>query len=171
MSSPGTGRTVDVVVVGGGAVGENAADYAVRAGLSALIVESELLGGECSYWACMPSKALLRTGHAVMAVRRLPGTTADFDPQAVLERRDRFTGNWNDEGQVEWARGADIAVLRGSGRLAGERTVEVETGLGRTVTVTARRAVVVCTGSVPVQQPCRARPGPHLDLTRRASRS
>ena len=77
MSGP-SGRTFDVIVVGGGAVGENVADYAVRSGLSAVIVEAELLGGECSYWACMPSKALLRTGHAVAAVRRLPGTTADF---------------------------------------------------------------------------------------------
>jgi dihydrolipoamide dehydrogenase len=153
-------REVDVVVIGGGAVGENAADYAVRSGLSAMIVEAELLGGECSYWACMPSKALLRTGHAVAAVRRLPGTTADFDPAAVLARRDRFTSNWNDEGQVNWARSAGIDVVRGVGRLAGERTVEVD-GAAGTLTVTARRAVVVCTGSIPVRPPV-----PGLDAVR-----
>ena len=85
MSTPA--QEFDVVVLGGGAVGENAADYAARAGLATVIVESELLGGECSYWACMPSKALLRTGHAVAAVHRLPGTTASFDPQAVLDRK------------------------------------------------------------------------------------
>jgi pyruvate/2-oxoglutarate dehydrogenase complex dihydrolipoamide dehydrogenase (E3) component len=154
-------REVDVVVIGGGAVGENAADYAVRSGLSALIVESELLGGECSYWACMPSKALLRTTQAVAAVRRLPGTTAEFDPAAVLARRDAFTHNWNDESQLEWARGAGITVLRGTGRLTGERAVEVDGGPAGRETVTARHAVVVCAGSVPVRPPI-----PGLDRVR-----
>lgn len=143
---------VDVIVLGGGPVGENAADYAVRAGLSALIVESELLGGECSFWACIPSKTLLRTGHAVAAVRRLPGTTADFDPAAVLARRDSFTHDWDDESQVQWATGADIRVLRGKGRIVGERTVEVDSPAGRE-TLVARRAVVVSTGSVPNTPP------------------
>ncbi|WP_433557449.1 dihydrolipoyl dehydrogenase family protein [Pseudonocardia xinjiangensis] len=160
MSEPQS-RTFDVVVVGGGAVGENVADYAMRAGLSAVIVESELLGGECSYWACMPSKALLRTGHAVAAVRRLPGTTADFDPAAVLARRDSFTHHWSDESQVEWATGAGIAVVRGTARLTGERTVAVEGGPVGTETLTARRAVVLCTGSVPI-----APPVPGLDTVR-----
>lgn len=153
----GTGTTeFDVVVIGGGAVGENAADYAARAGLSAAIVEAELLGGECSYWACMPSKALLRTGHAAAALRRLPGTTAEFDPQAVLRRRDGFTHDWDDTSQVEWAEGAGITVLRGHARITGERRVEVA---GETVT--ARHAVVVCTGSTPVTPPV-----PGLDTVR-----
>ncbi|MDT7654742.1 MAG: hypothetical protein QOI36_6148 [Pseudonocardiales bacterium] len=156
-----TVQTFDVVVVGGGAVGENAADYATRAGLSAAIVEAELLGGECSYWACMPSKALLRTGHAVAAVRRLPGTTADFDPAAVLARRDSFTHDWNDESQVEWAEGAGITVVRGHGRLTGEKTVDVVGGPAGAQTLTARRAVVLCTGSVPVRPPV-----PGLDTVR-----
>ncbi|SFN17552.1 dihydrolipoamide dehydrogenase [Pseudonocardia ammonioxydans] len=143
----------DVVVIGAGPVGENAAGYAVDAGLSAALVESELLGGECSYWACIPSKALLRTPQAVADARRLPGVTADFDPGAVLERRTSFTSNWDDAGQVEWAEGAGAAVLRGRGRLAGERTVEVTGADGRTTTVTARRAVVLATGSVPVTPP------------------
>jgi pyruvate/2-oxoglutarate dehydrogenase complex dihydrolipoamide dehydrogenase (E3) component len=151
---------VDVIVLGGGPVGENAADYAVHAGLSALIVESELLGGECSFWACIPSKALLRTGSAVAAVRRLPGTTADFDPAAVLARRDSFTHDWDDESQVQWATGAGIRLLRGWGRLVGERAVEVDGPAGRE-TVVARRAVVVCTGSVPTPPPV-----PGLDTVR-----
>jgi dihydrolipoamide dehydrogenase len=138
----------DVVVIGAGAVGENAADYAHRAGLSVAMVESELVGGECSYWACMPSKALLRTGHAVAAVHRLPGTTASFDPQAVLARRDSFTHDWDDASQVEWAEGAGITVVRGHARITGEKTVAV----GGEV-LTARHAVVVCTGSTPVTPP------------------
>lgn len=138
----------DVVVIGGGAVGENAAASAAAAGLSVAIVEAELLGGECSYWACMPSKALLRTGHAAAALRRLPGTTAGFDPAAVLARRTTFTHDWDDESQVEWAEGAGLTVLRGHARITGERTLEVA---GEAVT--ARQAVVVCTGSVPVTPP------------------
>ncbi|QYN35844.1 NAD(P)/FAD-dependent oxidoreductase [Pseudonocardia sp. DSM 110487] len=151
---------VDVIVIGGGPVGENAADYAVRAGLSALIVESELLGGECSFWACIPSKVLLRTGHAVAAVRRLPGTTVDFEPAAVLARRDSFTHDWDDESQVQWATGTGIRVLRGQGRLVGERAVEVDGPAGRE-TLVARKAVVVCTGSVPTTPPV-----PGLDSVR-----
>jgi pyruvate/2-oxoglutarate dehydrogenase complex dihydrolipoamide dehydrogenase (E3) component len=151
---------VDVIVIGGGAVGENAADYAGRSGLSALIVEAELLGGECSYWACMPSKVLLRTGHAVAALRRLPGTSAESDPAAVLARRDSFTHDWNDESQVEWATGAGLRLLRGNARITGERTVEVDGPAGRE-TLTARHAVVVSTGSVPKLPPV-----PGLDSVR-----
>jgi dihydrolipoamide dehydrogenase len=149
-------REFDVVVIGGGAVGENVADYAVRAGLTAAIVEAELLGGECSYWACMPSKALLRTGHAVAALRRLPGTTAEFDPAAVLARRDAFVHDHHDDSQVEWAQGAGIALVRGRARITGERTVEVD---GERLT--ARHAVAVCTGSHPVLPPV-----PGLDTVR-----
>lgn len=152
---------VDVIVLGGGAIGENAADYAVKAGLSAAVVESELLGGECSYWACMPSKALLRTGHAVAALRRLPGTTAEFDPLAVLARRDQITHGWDDSGQVDWAESAGIRVIRGHGRLTGERTVTVSAAGSDPLVLTARHAVVVCTGSRPVQPPV-----PGLDRVR-----
>jgi dihydrolipoamide dehydrogenase len=147
---------VDVIVVGGGAVGENVADYAARGGLTPMIIEAELLGGECSYWACMPSKALLRTGHAVAALRRLPGTSPEFDPLAVLTRRDAIAHNWDDSGQVEWAEGAGIAVRRGRARLTGTRTVTVD---GEQLT--ARRAVALCTGSLPVRPPV-----PGLDTVR-----
>ncbi|MEJ3658291.1 NAD(P)/FAD-dependent oxidoreductase [Actinomycetes bacterium KLBMP 9759] len=144
-----TATEFDVIVIGGGAVGENAADYAVRAGLTAAIVEAELLGGECSYWACMPSKALLRTGHAVAAVRRLAGATAEFDPAAVFARRDSFTHDWKDDSQAEWAQGAGITLVRGHARITGERTVRVDGGPD----LTARHAVVLCTGSVQVAPP------------------
>jgi dihydrolipoamide dehydrogenase len=147
-TGPGADREFDVVVIGAGAVGENAADYAHRGGLSTVLVESALVGGECSYWACMPSKALLRTPDAVAATRRLPGVTAMFDVEAVLKRRDAITRDWNDASQVDWAEGAGITVVRGRARLEGERLVRVGDELLR-----ARHAVVVCTGSVPVRPP------------------
>ena len=140
----------DVVVIGGGAVGENVAGTVAGAGLSVTLVEAELLGGECSYWACMPSKALLRTPQAVADARRLPGVIASVDPAAVLGRRTRFTSNWDDTGQVAWVEGVGAIVLRGYGRLAGERVVDVATPDGGHVPVRARYAVVLATGSVPV---------------------
>jgi len=151
----------DVVVIGAGPVGENVADYAVRGGLTAALVESELVGGECSYWACMPSKALLRTGQAVAAARRLPGVRAEFDPEAVLTRRDQIAAHWHDDGQVRWAEGAGITVVRGVGRVSGVRTVAVTGSDGAERTLTARRAVAVCTGSVPTTPPI-----PGLELVR-----
>jgi len=143
----------DVVVIGAGPVGENIADYAVRGGLTAALVESERIGGECSFWACMPSKALLRTGHAVAAARRLPGVKAEFDPAAVLARRDEIVAHWRDDGQLRWAEGVGIAVVRGVGRVSGVRTVTVTGSDGGQRTLTARHAVAVCTGSVPVSPP------------------
>ncbi|GAA3438475.1 dihydrolipoyl dehydrogenase family protein [Kutzneria kofuensis] len=142
--------TFDVVVIGGGAIGENVADRAVKGGLTAALVEHELVGGECSYWACMPSKALLRPGHALAAARRLPGVPVGdhLDAAKVLARRTYFTSNWDDAGQVQWAEGAGITVIRGSARLDGERRVVVGDR-----TLIARQAVAVCTGSVPVIPP------------------
>uniref|UniRef100_UPI0018E4E308 FAD-dependent oxidoreductase n=1 Tax=Desertihabitans aurantiacus TaxID=2282477 RepID=UPI0018E4E308 len=114
---------VDVVVIGAGPVGENVADRLVQGGLTAAVVESELVGGECSYWACMPTKALLRDAAALRAVRALPGAaaavTGSLDATAVLERRDRFASGWDDEGQVAWLRGAGIGLHRGHGRISG----------------------------------------------------
>ncbi|WP_193605712.1 dihydrolipoyl dehydrogenase family protein [Nocardioides dongkuii] len=142
---------VDVVVIGGGPVGENVADRVVQAGLSAVIVERELVGGECSYWACMPTKALLRDAAALRAVRALPAAaaavTGDLDVGAVLRRRDRFASDWNDAGQVDWLDGAGIGLVRGHGRLTGPRAVTVTGADGTTTVLQARHAVVVATGS------------------------
>lgn len=145
-------REYDVVVIGGGPVGENAAQYAVEGtDMTAAIIEHELLGGECSYWACMPSKALLRPVAVAAVTADLPGvSTAHVAPKALLERRDDWVSHYDDAGQVSWAEGAGLAVVRGSGRLAGERTVRVASPSGDDVLVTARQAVVIATGSEPV---------------------
>ena len=161
-------REFDVVVIGGGAAGENAADYAVRSGLSAALVEERLVGGECSYWACVPSKALLRTPQAVAAARRLPGGTAQLEPVAVLPRRTAFTDDWDDSSQVTWADDAGITVVRGHGRIAGTRLVEVST-TGRTQLLRARHAVVVCTGSAPYLPPVPGLAAVHVWTSREAT--
>lgn len=112
----------DVVVIGAGPVGENVADRVVQGGLTAAIVERELVGGECSYWACMPTKALLRSASALRAARQLPGAreavTGDLDAVAVLGRRDSFASHWQDDGQVSWLDSAGIALHRGQGRIS-----------------------------------------------------
>lgn len=147
---------VDVVILGGGPAGEHAAGRCHDAGLSSAIVEHELVGGECSYWACIPSKALLRPGAALAAARNVPGAaqavTGALDPAAALSRRNWMVSDWDDAGQVSWASGQGATVLKGHGRLAGERRVEVDAAGGTTV-VTARRAVIVATGSEPVIPP------------------
>jgi pyruvate/2-oxoglutarate dehydrogenase complex dihydrolipoamide dehydrogenase (E3) component len=149
--------TYDVVVLGAGSTGENVADIAVRGGLTAVLVENELVGGECSYWACMPSKALLRGTEVLAEARAVDGAkqavTGEQDVAATLARRDSFTSHWDDAGQVTWAEGAGIDLLRGTGRLAGERTVVVTTDDGTEIRLTARHAVAVCTGSVAATPP------------------
>ncbi|MFI6257896.1 dihydrolipoyl dehydrogenase family protein [Micromonospora zamorensis] len=141
----------DVVVIGAGPVGENVADRVVQGGLTAAIVERELVGGECSYWACMPTKALLRSASALRAARQLPGAreavTGHLDAAAVLGRRDSFASQWKDDGQVSWLESAGIALHRGQGRIRSTRVVQVTGVDGVTVTLTARHAVVVATGS------------------------
>jgi pyruvate/2-oxoglutarate dehydrogenase complex dihydrolipoamide dehydrogenase (E3) component len=139
----------DVIVLGAGPTGENAADRAVRGGLTAAVVESELVGGECSYWACMPSKALLRpvgVAHEASHVQGVTGTR--LDPPEVLKRRDSFTSHWKDDGQVAWLEQAKIALYRGHGRITGERRVTVAGQV-----LTARHAVVIATGSDAVIPP------------------
>ncbi|WP_394551350.1 dihydrolipoyl dehydrogenase family protein [Agromyces sp. MMS24-JH15] len=147
-----TGHEVDVIVIGAGPVGENVADRARAGGLEVLVVEHELLGGECSYWACVPSKTLLRSGAALRAARRVPGAaeavTGELDVAAVLRRRDEFVHHWDDSGDATWLEGVGIALARGHGRLAGPRLVAVEHD-DATTTWTARHAVVLSTGSDP----------------------
>src|SRR5687768_1231005 len=100
-----SGREYDVIVIGAGAVGENIADRTRQGGMSTVIVEAELVGGECSYWACMPSKGLLRSAAALRRARDLDGAkqaiTGDLDVSGVLRRRDRITHEWDDGSQVE----------------------------------------------------------------------
>ena len=140
----------DVIVLGGAAAGENAAQYASQfSGLSSVIVESRLLGGECSYWACMPSKALLRPVEVVTAAHHVPGVTARLDTAAALAQRDRVISNLDDRSQISWALGAGIDVVRGYGRLTGERTLAVTRPDGSVRTLRARHAVVIDTGSCP----------------------
>ncbi|MFD9422858.1 MULTISPECIES: NAD(P)/FAD-dependent oxidoreductase [unclassified Streptomyces] len=141
----------DVVVIGAGPVGENVADRARAAGLSAAVVESELIGGECSYWACMPSKALLRPVVARADARRVPGLSAavqgPLDVGAVLAHRDAYASHWKDDGQAAWLDGIGADVYRGTGRLTGTRKVTVTAPDGTEHGLTARHAVAVCTGS------------------------
>ncbi|OYO24425.1 pyridine nucleotide-disulfide oxidoreductase [Enemella dayhoffiae] len=142
----------DVIVIGAGPAGENAADHAIRnSGRTVALVEAELVGGECSYYACMPSKALLRPLDVIAAANALGGVGGPvrLDREALLARRDEWVANYNDEGQVSWAEGAGITVIRGRGRLSGERTVEVADASGGVRRLRAREAVVVATGSTP----------------------
>lgn len=141
----------DLIVLGGGPVGENVADRAVQGGLTAVVVEGELVGGECSYWACMPSKALLRSGQALRSASRVAGAaqaiTGALDVSAVLARRDAFASDWSDDGQVRWLESAGIDLVRGHGRLSGVREVTVTSDDGPPRVLRARHAVAVATGS------------------------
>lgn len=141
----------DLIVIGAGPVGENVADRAVQGGLTAVIVETELVGGECSYWACMPSKTLLRPVAALRAARAVPGAaaavTGGVDATATLRSRDAIVHEWSDAGQVEWLQGAGIDLVRGHGRLDGEKRVRVVASDGAERVLTARHAVALCTGS------------------------
>ena len=141
-------KTYDVIVIGAGPAGENAADIAVKNGLSVAIVESELVGGECSYWACMPSKALLRPGDIADAASRTPGYVGgEIDVEEALARRNAMASNWDDSGQVEWLEGAGVGLIRGFGRLVGERLVEVEGADGAVTRYEASRGVIIATGT------------------------
>ncbi|MEA2273195.1 MAG: hypothetical protein QOI98_1903 [Solirubrobacteraceae bacterium] len=139
-------REFDVVVLGAGPAGEVAAGRAGEGGLEVALVECHLVGGECSYYACMPSKALLRPGELLAEVRRVPGAneavTGSLDARATLERRDEVIHHLDDSGQLGWLDERGVTLVRGDGRLDGERRVRV----GDEVLI-ARRAVVVATGS------------------------
>ena len=145
-------RSFDVVVLGAGPGGEVAAGRLAEAGLDVAIVEDRKVGGECSYWACMPSKGLLRPGELLAEVRRVPGAaeavTGPLDPGAVLRRRDEIIHDLDDSAQLPWLEERGIALFRGWGRLDGEKRV-----VCGDETIEARRAVILAGGTAPALPP------------------
>src|SRR3954470_21304691 len=139
-------ETFDVIVIGAGPAGEVISGRLGEAGLSVAVVEKHLIGGECSFYGCMPSKALLRPAEALPEARRLPGGaeagTGELDGAAVLARRDQVIHDRDDSGMLPWLEQRNATVVRGTARVVGERRVEVD---GRELE--ARRAVVIATGS------------------------
>jgi dihydrolipoamide dehydrogenase len=145
-------RSFDVVVIGAGPAGEVCAGRVADAGLEVAVVEQHLVGGECSFYGCMPSKALLRPGQVLAEARRIPGAAqavaGGVDVPAALARRDEVIHHLRDDEQVPWLEARGIALVRGHGRISGERTVQVGDE-----TLLARRAVVIATGTEPLVPP------------------
>jgi dihydrolipoamide dehydrogenase len=161
-------HSFDVVVIGAGPAGEVAAGRLADAGLDVAVVESHLIGGECSFYACMPSKGLLRPGELLAEVKRIPGVSEvagdAVDPRAVLERRDEIIHHLDDSGQVPWLEDKGIELFRGFARFEGERRVIVNDEL-----LEAKRAVVVSTGSgalvPPIDGLAEAKPWTNREVT------
>ena len=155
--APRSMETFDVIVIGGGPAGETAVGRCADHGLTVALVERELVGGECSYWGCVPSKTLIRPGDVVAAARRVPGAaeavTGPIDVAAAFAQRDYMTSNWDDAGQVAWLESKNIVLVRGTGRLTAEKQVEVDTAAGGTRRLVATTAVVLATGTGAVIPP------------------
>ena len=149
-----TAQRYDVIVIGTGPAGEVVAGRLAKAGLDVVVVEERLVAGECSFYACMPSKALLRPGHLLAEARRVPGVreavSGELDVRAVLARRDEVIHDLDDSAQLPWLEHMGIDLVRGRGRLTGERTVAVTDADGTEVAqLEAGTAVVLATGTAP----------------------
>lgn len=154
-------RAFDVIVIGAGPAGEVAAGKLAERGRAVALVERELIGGECAYWACMPSKALLRPGELLDEIERVPGvadgaSVHSLDAAVVLRRRDEVIHDLSDEGQLPWLQARGVTLVRGQARLIGERRVAVaDAGADGEAPTTyeAREAVILATGSTTLLPP------------------
>ena len=161
-------QTFDVVVIGGGPAGEVAAGRLGGDGLSVALVERELVGGECSFWACMPSKALLRPAEALDEIDRIPGAkeavTGSLSVTATLARRDHVIHDLDDSSQLPWLEQNNVRLIRGEATVTGERTVQVGDE-----TIEARKAVIVATGTratlPPIEGLAEAEPWTNREIT------